>query len=238
MASEYLSIKHSSYFQVYDEILERYQGKEIVFVEIGVLNGGSLFMWRNFFGPKARIIGIDFNPAAKTWENSGFEIYIGNQSDPKFWSDFFEKVGMVDVILDDGGHTNEQQIVTAESVIPYIKDDGLLVVEDVHASYMRQFSNPSKYSFINYTKNIIDVINSRFPKVIPLNNPLRDLVYRISFFESIVCMHINRKKCFISTPTTNGGKSSGAIDFYQETGRARGLGARLRNLKLRKFFQN
>ena len=46
--SKYLSIKHNSYFQVYDDIFSKFRGEDVVFVEIGVLNGGSLFMWRDF----------------------------------------------------------------------------------------------------------------------------------------------------------------------------------------------
>ena len=49
-------------------------------------------MWKNYFGNKARIIGIDFNPGSKKWEKHGFEIYIGNQSDPKFWKEFLKKL--------------------------------------------------------------------------------------------------------------------------------------------------
>jgi len=134
--SPYSSIKHSSYFHVYDRYFSRFIGQEIIFVEIGVLNGGSLFMWREFFGKHARIIGIELNPEAKKWEKDGFEIYIGSQSDPNFWKAFFSEVGQVDVVLDDGGHTFEQQIVTAECCIPNIKSGGLLVTEDVHTSYI------------------------------------------------------------------------------------------------------
>ena len=105
-----------------------------------------------FFGKKARIIGVEFNPAAKKWEKDGFEIFIGSQSDEKFWDNFFKKIGSVDIILDDGGHTNEQQIVTAHKGIPFIKDGGLLIVEDTHTSYMTKFGNPSKYSFIEWSK--------------------------------------------------------------------------------------
>ena len=86
--SPYKSIKHSSYFPVYDHLFCPYIGKEITFVEIGILGGGSLFMWREFFGENARIIGIDLNPEAKRWEKEGFEIYIGSQSDPHFWEHF------------------------------------------------------------------------------------------------------------------------------------------------------
>ena len=84
MASPYRSIKHESYFEVYDFLLEEYIGRDITFVEIGVLDGGSLFMWRDFFGEKARIIGVEINESAKVWEDYGFEIFIGSQSDPKW----------------------------------------------------------------------------------------------------------------------------------------------------------
>jgi hypothetical protein len=88
-SAKYLSVKHSSYFQVYEELFSKYRGKKITFVEIGVLNGGSLFMWRNYFGSESRIIGVEFNPAAKKWEKDGFEIYIGSQSDPPILGSLF-----------------------------------------------------------------------------------------------------------------------------------------------------
>ena len=125
-------------------------------------------MWRKYFGKDARIIGIDLNSDSKRFEKDGFEIFIGNQSDENFWKVFFEKVGDVDIILDDGGHTNFQQIVTACCCIPHIKDNGILAVEDVYHSYgvshgSKGFFNPSKYSFINFCKKIVDDINYRFP---------------------------------------------------------------------------
>lgn len=213
LSSKYLSIKHSSYFQVYEEVLTKYKNKRITFVEVGVLNGGSLFMWRNYFGLEARIIGIDFNPIAKKWEEDGFEIYIGNQADPNFWDKFFLAVGDVDVILDDGGHTNEQQIVTTHKSIPHIRDGGMLLVEDTHTSYFGDFGNPSKYSFINYCKKLLDSINSRFPAVNVSNNILNKYVYSLAFYESIVCFSINREKCFVSKSTSNEGISFNAEDF-------------------------
>jgi len=66
------SIKHTTYFSVYDELFSKYKDKNIVFIEIGVFQGGSLFMWREYFGEQARIIGIDINPGAKKWEKDGF----------------------------------------------------------------------------------------------------------------------------------------------------------------------
>lgn len=214
--SKYLSVKHSSYFQVYEEVFQRFAGKPITLLEIGILNGGSLFMWRDYFGDQARIIGVDLNPAAKMWQDFGFEIYIGDQSDSRFWKEVFLKVGKVDIVLDDGGHTNRQQIVTTYNCIPHINDGGVLLIEDVHASYFREFGNPSKYSFINFSKKIIDAINSRFPGVSSSDNFIRQSVYSVSFFESIVCFSIDRSKCFVPRPTRNDGSDLDAEDFRHE----------------------
>ncbi len=215
--SPYRSAKHSSYFQVYAELLEPYRNKPITFVEVGILDGGSLFMWREYFGPQARIIGVEFNPGAKRWEQDGFEIHIGSQSDPAFWRDFFKQIGDVDIVLDDGGHTYEQQIVTAHECIPHIKNGGQLIVEDTHTSYFKSFGYPSKYSFIEWTKKLIDNINSRFPAANVSNLPYKNSLYSIGIYESIVSFKINREKCFESAPTANNGAAINAKDFrYHE----------------------
>jgi len=200
--SEYYSLKYKNYFPVYERLFSRFKGKKITFVEIGVLSGGSLFMWRNYFGKDARIIGVELNPEAKRFEKDGFEIYIGNQSDENFWKDFFEKVGEVDIILDDGGHTNFQQIVTSCSCIPFIKDDGVLVVEDVFHSYgvsygASGFYNPSKYSFINFCKKTIDDVNYRFPGNKKFKFSLNKSAFSVEFFEAIVAFNINKELCKI-----------------------------------------
>jgi hypothetical protein len=219
LSSPYLSIKHTSYFHVYEQLLSRFIGQPITFVEVGVYNGGSLFMWRRFFGEQARIIGVDLNPDARRWEKDGFEIWIGNQSNPDFWAEFLKSVGPIDVFLDDGGHSNIQQIQTVVSVAPSIKDNGLLLVEDTHTSYMTQFGNPSKRSFMNFAFDIVDSINSRFPEVTASSNSLNQHVSSVSFFESIVAFHINRDDCFMSQPTTNEGRTQGATDYrHHETG--------------------
>lgn len=214
--SKYLSLKHSSYFPVYEELLRKYRGRNITFIEIGVLNGGSLFMWRDFLGAAAHIIGIDANPDAKKWEADGFEIHIGSQSDEIFWDRLFAAVGSVDVVLDDGGHANEQQIITTEKCLPHIKDGGILIVEDTHSSYLTRFGNPSRFSFINYTKSLIDSINSRFPSVTVSRNRLNEVVSSLEIYESIVCFRVDRTKCFRSALLSNDGISVAARDFRDQ----------------------
>ena len=191
MGSPYRSIKHESYFSVYDTLLEEYIGKDIIFVEIGVLDGGSLFMWREFFGEKARIIGIEINESAKVWEDYGFEIFIGSQSDPKFWQDFYDEIGKVDIVLDDGGHTYQQQIVTVECSLENIRSEGKIIIEDTYTSYGKEYGYPSNYSFIKYASNLVDGMNLRTPKI-KTKKRTNNIISNVSFFESMVAISIDR----------------------------------------------
>lgn len=209
----YLSVKHDSYFQVYEEIFRKYVGQPITFIEVGVFNGGSLFMWREFFGPQARIIGIDMNPDAMKWTEHGFEIVIGDQASPEFWDQFYGMVGPVDIVLDDGGHMNAQQIVTTDKALDHIKDGGCVVVEDVHASYLPEFGNPSGNSFISFAKGMIDSMNARYPGIKRVGDTYWKKVISMTFYESIVVMNVDRRRCFISSWATNHGVATHSDDF-------------------------
>ena len=212
--SKKYSIKWSNYFQVYEKILSNYRNKRIKFVEIGVANGGSLFMWKKYFGKKAKIIGIDLNPNAKKLEKNGFKIYIGNQSDKKFWDHFYKKEGKVDIILDDGGHKNLQQISTVHYSLAHIKDGGKIIVEDTSTSYLKkEFDNPSKYSFINYAKNIVDNIHRRSPLLRKKISFYSKKIFLVEFFESIVVFSIDSKKCFENKEVANKARNEWAIDY-------------------------
>lgn len=199
-ASQYPALKHATYFSIYDHLFSRFRGQPITFVEVGVLEGGSLFMWRNFFGPEARIIGIDINPDCQKWESHGFEIFIGDQGDPEFWTEFRSHVGAVDLLLDDGGHSYRQQITTVECISEIVCDGGMIVVEDCHTSYMENFGD--KPTFVDYIKDQIDVLNGRFGAPEPAEG--RDYFWSIEIFESVIAMKVQRSLAGIrSIPTLN-----------------------------------
>lgn len=214
MNSPYRSHKHSTYFDTYDLLFQNYQGKPITFVEVGIWGGGSLFMWRDFFGPNARIIGIDMNPDAVKWEKEGFEIFIGNQSDPTFWDHFKSAVGNVDILLDDGGHTYVQQIITLESMISQINDHGMLVVEDTHTSYMPDFGD-KRISFVNYAKLWIDRLNARYGSFLDDGKDTR--IHSMEVFESIIAFKVNRKaSSILSSQQSNNGDFDNAKHYRYE----------------------
>ena len=209
---EKFTTKWESYFNVYEKIFQSYKGKKITFVEVGVSTGGSLQMWRKYFGKNARIIGVELNPEAKKLEADGFEIFIGNQSDPSFWKKFYETVGKIDILLDDGGHKNIQQISTVHNSLPFINNNGLVVVEDTHASYLSEFKNPSYFSFINYCNKIIESIHRRCTALNKKTNVYSDKIFSVNFYESITVFNIDSEKCFSSSPIINKDNWGAATD--------------------------
>lgn len=150
------------YFEVYDRHFSKYRGRKITIVEVGVQDGGSLQMWRDYFGCDARIIGIDINPECRKLETEGFDIYIGSQDDREFWKAFKKQISSIDIFIDDGGHTMEQQNITFEEIFDTISEDGVYLCEDLHTSYWAEFGGGYKNesSFIERSKNLIDDINA------------------------------------------------------------------------------
>jgi hypothetical protein len=208
------SIKHDTYFAVYDALFAPYRGRDLTFVEIGISGGGSLEVWKCYFGPGSRIIGIDLNPAlADELRKDGFEVFIGDQADPAFWRELYRRVGNIDILLDDGGHTNKQTWTTLIESLPHINDGGLLVIEDTHTSYKGKFGNPSRNSVIarllaavddiNYRSSEIDDVDQRMRRGV-VNAAIARRVHSLHFYESIAALSIDATKCQTSQRTAYG----------------------------------
>lgn len=123
--------KWDHYFDIYHRHLKRFIGREVHVLEIGIYSGGSLEMWKEYFGPKCRIYGVDVQEACKAYEDEQTKIFIGSQGDRQFWKHFKRQVPTLDVLIDDGGHHTNQQIVTLEEMLPHLRPGGLYFCEDV-----------------------------------------------------------------------------------------------------------
>lgn len=123
--------KWTHYFEVYHHHFQRFRNTPLKLVEIGIYSGGSLPMWRSYFGNDCTVLGIDIEPACESYSSDGIEVFIGDQESPAFWNEFRKIVGSFDLVIDDGGHTPGQQIVTLEQTLPYLSPGGVFVCEDV-----------------------------------------------------------------------------------------------------------
>jgi 23S rRNA U2552 (ribose-2'-O)-methylase RlmE/FtsJ len=124
-------LKPLHYFEVYHRHLAKFVGKPVNVVEIGVYSGGSLAMWRHYFGERSRVYGVDIEEGCRRHQSDNVEIFIGDQADPAFWAEFRRRAPTVDVVLDDGGHEACQQIATLEGLLSHMAPGGVYICEDV-----------------------------------------------------------------------------------------------------------
>lgn len=155
--------KWSQYFWVYEKHFSVLRDKEFKMLEIGVLNGGSLEMWRYYF-PKAKIVGIDINPDCKKHEQLDKDIHIriGDQTDKEFLQCLEDEFGTFDLILDDGSHHVDHVNKTFQFLFPKLADGGIYLIEDTHAAYWSSHggSISAPESINNVAKEMIDSINA------------------------------------------------------------------------------
>lgn len=147
------------YTSKYELYLEQYRDIEFNFLEIGVYNGDSIKMWKEYF-PKANIVALDIDPRCKEYEEDRINIHIGDQTDIEFLTQTTQEHGHFEVILDDGGHSWKQQIVSFETLFPKLTPGGLYLIEDMHTSYpINSIWSDYHITGINYFKDLVDKVN-------------------------------------------------------------------------------
>jgi SAM-dependent methyltransferase len=153
--------KWKHYFPIYEKHFTPIRNKPIKILEIGILNGGSLEMWRYYF-PEATIVGIDINPLCKQHEQEGINVRIGDQTDEKFLQSLIDEFGAFDLIIDDGSHHVAHVNKTFQFLFPKLADDGIYFIEDTHAAYWDSHGGSIKEpeSINNVAKGMIDSINA------------------------------------------------------------------------------
>ena len=154
--------KWEHYFEIYDRHFNAYRNKELVILEIGVFQGGSLQMWKNYFGPGAKIYGIDIDSKCKQYEEENIEIFIGSQTDKKFLSEVKSKMPRIDILIDDGGHTMNQIKTSFLELFDHLKDDGIYAIEDLHTCYWLDYGGgyKRKGTFNEFSKNLVDSLHA------------------------------------------------------------------------------
>lgn len=181
--------KWHHYFDVYETYFKRYRKQKINFLEIGVFQGGSLLMWEKYFSADSIIYGIDINPLCKKLEKNNIKILIGSQSDKEFLKSVISEVPKFDIIVDDGGHTMDQQITSFEILFDHLNEGGIYLCEDTHTSYWKEWGGglKKKHSFIEFSKNLIDEMHAWHidRKIRPISNYTRS-IKSIHFYDSLV----------------------------------------------------
>lgn len=182
------------YFNLYEKYFSHFKNRPIKIMEIGIQNGGSLKMWKNYFNSDSKIIGIDIDVNCKHHAEDNIDVHIGDQNDISFLNKLVEIYQNFDIIIDDGSHINEHQINTFNYLFPFVNNGGIYLIEDTHTSYWSSYNGGYKKesSIIEYSKNLIDQLNAYFSKDDRLKpNYYTDNIGSICFHDSMIVFEKN-----------------------------------------------
>jgi hypothetical protein len=126
-----------SYTETYQKYFQLIKDENIKMLEIGIADprfpGASIQMWNIFFS-NLDFVGFDINPNCKEYEKNNVKIFIGDQSVSEDLNQCIKEYGGdYDIIIDDGLHTHFHQIKSFETLYPYLKENGLYIIEDLQA---------------------------------------------------------------------------------------------------------
>lgn len=189
--------KWGQYLPAYERHFGPYVDSRVRFLEIGVSQGGSLDMWRRYFGPDATIFGVDIDPRAAVADRPEHPVRIGSQDDSDFLESVVREMGGIDVVLDDGSHRAQHQRASFEALFPLLSDGGLYVVEDTHTSYWRREYRGGfrrKGTFIEVAKDLVDGMHAWYYRRSPprLGRLAKTEVESVCFYDSMVVIFKRR----------------------------------------------
>jgi len=127
-----------SYCEVYQDLLDPFVEKEGSLLEIGVRGGGSMILWNELL-PRFKVFGLDIEDKLSEYCRE----YVNNNSNKVRleFIDAYSKENIeyiksfspngFEVIIDDGPHTEESQVNCIELYLDLLKDNGILIIEDI-----------------------------------------------------------------------------------------------------------
>ncbi len=152
--------KWPHFFPIYERFLSRFVGSRVRVLEIGVFRGGGIDLLADYLGQDAHLVGFDIDPTARDLTDPRFPVFIGDQANPEDLRRVHEEYGPFDVIIDDGGHTVNQQITSAEVLFPLLDDGGVYLIEDVHTSYWDDYQDAGQTTLLDWARDRLDDLNA------------------------------------------------------------------------------
>ena len=191
---------YHGFTELYESVLFPIKNDKLRILEIGVAEGGSLGLWADYF-PNADIYGIDiFDKSAMNSDR--ITTFVADQANRAQLASFIEQHGgEYDIILDDGGHSMEQQQVSLGFLFQFVKPGGYYIVEDIHTSFYTDFgaepdgSNTTYTMLVNFIGNV-EIVSQYMTETerqdLQNNIEYTNLFFRNTEYQSIAC--VLRKK--------------------------------------------
>jgi cephalosporin hydroxylase len=184
------------YLGFYDRHFAPYRGTPVKILEIGVWQGGSLELWREYFGAAAMIVGVDIDPACANRVTAPNHVKIGSQADPEFLHRVLAEMGPPDIVIDDGSHIGVHQWASFRTLFPALKSGGLYVIEDLHTAYWPGFYEGGykrSGTAIDLVKQIIDDMHGWYHTK-PRKTEAKDEITGVHLYDSLVFLEKGAKR--------------------------------------------
>jgi len=146
-----------NYLNYYEKEFNYLHFSPIKLLEIGIYHGDSLRLWKRFF-PNAQIFGIDIDDCSQHDEERIKTIRC-SQDDQAALRAVCVEHGPFDIVIIDGSHQSEHDIITFNTLFPLLKAGGIYVNEDTLCSYVDRFTDYRAVSIIEELKCVVDDIN-------------------------------------------------------------------------------
>jgi hypothetical protein len=180
--------KWHHYFPVYERYFSRFRNRPVRFLEIGVSQGGSLQMWRTYFGDRAIIFGIDVDEDCRAFDGRAAQVRVGSQDDPAFLKSVVEEMGGLDLVLDDGSHHMAHIPVSLEVLFPLLSEDGVYMIEDLHTAYWKHWGGgySASKNFFKYVGEMVDDMHRWYHEKPMVHGGVSDWCRGIHIHDSMV----------------------------------------------------
>ncbi|MCB1385675.1 MAG: hypothetical protein KDJ80_07010 [Nitratireductor sp.] len=145
--SRYNTDKGLHFLKNYERWFAELRDKEVHILELGILDGGSLELWRDFF-PKGKVVGIDLKKFEVGNEERIFT-FAGSQDDPELYRRIQRELNIprFDIIIDDASHVGNISLNSFNILYNgYLRNGGLYVVEDWGTGYWSHWPDGHKYN--------------------------------------------------------------------------------------------
>jgi predicted O-methyltransferase YrrM len=128
------------YTLFYNSFFKKQRHEELKIAELGILDGASLLMWREYFS-NSQIYGFEYNNLLinnfkKKFDNNRINLTnIDVTNKDSILNSLRDVNETYDIIIDDTTHQFEDQIRVIENIYSYLKPGGVLIIEDIFKSY-------------------------------------------------------------------------------------------------------
>jgi SAM-dependent methyltransferase len=159
-AGKYPTDKSQDYLDNYELFLRPVRAREVKLLELGVNQGGSLLMWRDYF-PKGVVAGLDFRLFQLADDTGRVRIYQGRQEDLGLLTRIAGEVAPegFDVIIDDCSHIAEQARASFWHLFDnHLKPGGLYSIEDWGTGYWARWPDGRPYDGVNHSAGMVGFV--------------------------------------------------------------------------------